>query len=227
MIRINLIPQEEVQRSAGRRQQVAVGLLVGAATAVLLGGAHGWQQVSSLSASRERGRLERQLAELKGPYDQVVKMEKEKQELQDKLNVIRELEAKKFGPVRMLSDLSGATPDKLWLTDFSEKGGSIRLSGLGVDEQTVADFMRRLSMSPYFRNVDLEETSEAKGDPKNASNVGKSKRFVIRAQVNYAASRAKDGPKQAKGEESAPEKVAKAEKPVPDKAAKAAEGDAR
>ena len=125
----------------------------------------------------------------------------------------------------MLADLSGATPDKLWLTDFSEKGGSIRLSGLGVDEQTVADFMRRLSTSPYFRNVDLEETSEAKGDPKK--NVGKSKRFVIRAQVNYAASRAKDGPKQAKGEEPAPEKVAKAEKPAPDKAAQAAKGDAR
>ena len=224
MIRINLIPQEEVQRSAGRRQQVAVGLLVGAATAVLLVLAHGWQQVSSLSASRERGRLERQLAELKGPYDQVVKMEKEKQELQDKLNVIRELEAKKTGPVRMLADLSGSTPDKLWLTDFSEKGGSIRLSGLGVDEQTVADFMRRLSTSPYFRNVDLEETSEAKGNPKE--NVGKSKRFVIRAQVNYAASRAKD-PKQAKADESAPQEMAKAEEPAPKKVAKAAKGGAQ
>jgi len=71
--------------------------------------------------------------------------------------------------------------------------------------------MRRLSTSPYFRSVDLEETSEAKGDPKN--NVGRSKRFVIRAQVNYAASRAKDaGKKQANAEEPAPEKVAKADK---------------
>ena len=219
MIRINLIPQEEVQRSAGRRQQVAVGLLVGSATAVLLVVAHGWQQVSSISANRERGRLERQLAELKGPYEQVVKMEKEKQELQDKLNVIRELEAKKFGPVRMLADLSGSTPDKLWLTDFSEKGGSIRLSGLGVDEQTVADFMRRLSTSPYFRNVDLEETSEAKSDPKN--NTGKHKRFVIRAQVNYAALKGKDAQGKAGG------KQAQADAPAPEKVAAAGKGGAR
>jgi type IV pilus assembly protein PilN len=189
MIRINLIPQEEIQRSAGRRQQVAVGALAAGVAVIVLVVAHGWQQVASLAAGRERGRLERQLAELKGPYEQVVQMEREKRELQEKLAVIRELEAKKFGPVRMLADLSASTPDKLWLTDFSEKGGSIRLSGLGVDEQTVADFMRRLSTSPYFRNVDLEETSEAKSETRTeVKNDGvRQKRFVIRAQVNYAA----------------------------------------
>jgi type IV pilus assembly protein PilN len=216
MIRINLIPQEEIQRSAGRRQQVAVGLLAAAATVVLLVVAHGWQQVSSLAAGRERGRLERQLTELKGPYEQVVQMEREKQELQEKLSVIRELEAKKFGPVRMLADLSDATPDKLWLTDFSEKGGSIRLAGLGVDEQTVADFMRRLSTSPYFRNVDLEETSEPKaGDTKGEAknDAMRQKRFVIRAQVNYAA------PPKAK--------ETRAEAPAPEKVAKAGKGGAR
>jgi type IV pilus assembly protein PilN len=193
MIRINLIPQEEIQRSAGRRQQVAYGLLAAAGTAVVLVVGHGWQQVSSLATHRERGRLERQLAELKGPYEQVVAMEKEKKELQEKLAVIRELEAKKFGPVRMLADLSGATPDKLWLTDFSEKNGNIRLAGLGVDEQTVADFMRRLSTSPYFRSVDLEETSEVKNE------TVKHKRFVIRAQVNYAAPAKAKQAAQAKG----------------------------
>jgi type IV pilus assembly protein PilN len=203
MIRINLIPQEEIQRTAGRRQQMALGLLVAAGTVLLLVVAHGWQQVALLAKGRERARLERQLAELKGPYEQVVAMEREKKELQEKLAVIRELEAKKFGPVRMLADLSTATPDKLWITDFSERGGSIRLTGLGVDENTVADFMRRLSLSPYFRSVDLEETSEVKNE------AVRHKRFVIRAQVNYAASpRSKDT--QAKASDEAPEKLAKA-----------------
>jgi type IV pilus assembly protein PilN len=133
-------------------------------------------------------------------------MEREKKELQEKLAVIRELEAKKFGPVRMLADLSVSAPDKLWLTEFSEKGGSIRLAGLGVDEQTVADFMRRLSTSPYFRNVDLEETSEVKNE------AVKHKRFVIRAQVNYAASpKAKEAQAKAAAQAAAaPEKVATA-----------------
>jgi type IV pilus assembly protein PilN len=181
MIRINLIPAEEVQRSAGKRQEMAVGALVIGCALVGLFIAHGWQQFSIMSVGRQETRLEREIAELKGPYEAVVKMEREKQDLEEKLSVIHNLEAKKLGPVRMLADLSGATPDKLWLTEFVETNGSLRLSGLGVDEQTVADFLRRLAESHYFQSVDLEETSQVQADGV------KHKRFVIKAKVNYAA----------------------------------------
>jgi type IV pilus assembly protein PilN len=181
MIRINLIPAEEVQRSAGKRQEMAVGALVIVCAVIGLIIAHGWQQFSIMSVGRQQTRLEREIAELKGPYEAVVKMEREKLDLEEKLAVIRNLEAKKLGPVRMLADLSGATPDKLWLTDFVETGGSLKLSGLGVDEQTVADFLRRLAESHYFQNVDLEETSQVQADGV------KHKRFVIKAKINYAA----------------------------------------
>jgi type IV pilus assembly protein PilN len=181
MIRINLSPAEEVQRSAGKRQEMAVGALVIGCAVIGLLIAHGWQQFSIMSVGRQQTRLEREIAELKGPYEAVVKMEREKTDLEEKLSVIRNLEAKKLGPVRMLADLSGATPDKLWLTEFVETGGSLRLSGLGVDEQTVADFLRRLAESHYFRSVDLEETSQVQAEGV------KHKRFVIRAKVNYAA----------------------------------------
>jgi type IV pilus assembly protein PilN len=181
MIRINLIPAEEVQRSAGKRQEMAVGALVIGCAVIGLIIAHGWQQFSIMSVGRQQTRLEREIAELKGPYEAVVKMEREKLDLEEKLAVIRNLEAKKLGPVRMLADLSGATPDKLWLTEFVETGGALKLSGLGVDEQTVADFLRRLAESHYFRNVDLEETSQVQADGV------KHKRFVIKAKVNYAA----------------------------------------
>ena len=181
MIRINLIPAEEIKRSAGKRQEMAVGALVIGCAIVGLIVVHGWQQFAIMSVGRQESRLEREIAELKGPYEAVVKMEREKKDLEEKLAVIRNLEAKKLGPVRMLADLSEATPEKLWLTDFIETGGSLRISGLGVDEQTVADFLRRLAESPYFRSVDLEDTSEVQAEGV------KHKRFVIKAKVNYAA----------------------------------------
>jgi len=181
MIRINLIPAEEVQRSAGKRQEMAVGALVIGAAVIGLIVVHGWQQFSIMGVTRQQRRLERDLAELKGPYEAVVKMEREKRELEEKLAVISDLEVKKLGPVRMLADLSEATPDKLWLTEFVETDGAVRVSGLGVDEQTVADFLRRLAQSDYFQGVDLEETSQVTTDGL------KHKRFVIKARVNYAA----------------------------------------
>lgn len=194
MIRINLIPAEEVQRSAGKRQQMAIGALVVGGAVLLLIGVHGWQQVALMSANRTQARLEREIAELKGPYEAVVQMERQKKELQEKLAVIHDLEAKKVGPVRMLTDLSDATPEKLWLTEFVETGGAARLSGLGVDEQTVADFLRRLDSSPFFVGVDLEETSQVE-------NAGvKHKRFVIRANIDYAAAPAAAGTAAAAGD---------------------------
>jgi type IV pilus assembly protein PilN len=181
MIRINLIPAEEVERSAGKRQHMAIGVLVVGGAVALLVGLHGWQQLALMSAGRTQARLEREIAELKGPYEAVVQMEKQKKELEEKLAVIRGLEAKKVGPVRVLSDLSVAIPDTLWLTEFVETGGAARIAGLGVDEQTIADFLRRLAASPYFRGVDLDETIQVE------TGGVKHKRFVIRAGIDYAA----------------------------------------
>jgi type IV pilus assembly protein PilN len=181
MIRINLLPVQEAKRAAGRRQELAIGTLAVAVAVFGLVVAHTWQQARLSSAERELKHLSLELAAIQGPYADVTRIEQQKQELRDKLRVIGQLEAKKVGPVRILTDLSTATPDKLWLTEFSDVGGSLKLSGLGVDEQTVADFLRRLATMPFFHGVDLDETSQV--DQGGA----KLKQFVIRAQLDYGA----------------------------------------
>ena len=98
----------------------------------------------------------------------------------DKLRVIGQLERKKVGPVRILAGLSEATPEKLWLTEFADAGGTLKLTGLGVDEQTVADFMRRLGTLSFFRTVDLDETSQVTQDG------AKVKKFVFHNYRNTA-----------------------------------------
>jgi type IV pilus assembly protein PilN len=105
----------------------------------------------------------------------------------------------------MLADLSSATPDKLWLTEFAESGGNAKMSGFSVDEQTIADFLRRLGGSTYFTGVDLEETTQV-----TTENV-KQKKFTLRAQVNYAGAAPqapKPGGKTAMAEPSAPTQTA-------------------
>jgi type IV pilus assembly protein PilN len=179
MIRINLLPSEEAGRAAGRRQDIAVGALVLGGVALLLVAAHTWQQARIMAANRGLRRVEQELTAIQGPYADATRMELQKKELRDKLRVIGELEQKKVGPVKMLADLSSSTPDKLWLTDFDETNGAVKLSGLGVDEQTVADFMRRLGTSSVFRSVDLSETSLVTQEGM------KQKKFVIVGQVSY------------------------------------------
>jgi type IV pilus assembly protein PilN len=181
MIRINLLPVEDAQRAAGRRQELALGTLVIAVAVLGLVAAHLWQGVRVGSAHRELRRITQELGAIQGPYAESLRIEQQKQELREKLKVIGQLEAKKVGPVRILADLSAATPDKLWLTEFADTNGALKLTGLGVDEQTVADFLRRLGTLPFLQSVDLDETSQV--DQEGA----KLKKFVIRAQMDYGA----------------------------------------
>jgi type IV pilus assembly protein PilN len=181
MIRINLLPAEETARAAGRRKDLAIGTVVLGAVGLAFLGAHVWQGARFAAANRQLRQVNEQLKAIAGPYADVTRMEQQKQELREKLRVIGQLEAKKVGPVRILADLSAATPDKLWLTEFADTGGTLKLTGLGADEQTVADFLRRLGVLPFFQTVDLDETSQV--DQEGA----KLKKFVIRGQLDYGA----------------------------------------
>jgi type IV pilus assembly protein PilN len=180
MIRINLLPAAETARVQGRRQDIALGALALGGLVVVLFAAHGWQKARLYSTNRTLRQVTQELEAIKGPYADVQKLEQQKQELREKLRVIGQLEAKKVGPVRILAGLSEATPEKLWLTEFTDSAGTLKLTGLGSDEQTIADFMRRLGTLKFFRSVDLDETSQVTQDG------AKVKKFVIRAQMDYA-----------------------------------------
>jgi type IV pilus assembly protein PilN len=182
MIRVNLLPVEEAERAAGRRQELALGTLVLALAALALIAGHLWQGVRVSGARRDLAHVTQDLAALEGSYGEALRIDQQKQELREKLRVIGQLEAKKVGPVRILADLSSATPDKLWLTEFADTGGTLKLTGVGVDEQTVADFLRRLGTLPFFQSVDLDETSQVDQDG------AKLKKFVIRGQIDYGVS---------------------------------------
>jgi type IV pilus assembly protein PilN len=200
MIRINLLPSEEVERAADQRQQIAtVGLVlaVGLLAPVLL---HSVQAARFATTNRRLTSVTTELQEISGQYADVLKIQAQQKELEEKLKVITQLEARSSGPVHMLTDLSSAMPEKLWLVEFTEAGGAARMSGFGVDEQTIADFLRRLGTSSYFAQVDLDETTQV------TEGGVKQKKFVLKAQVNYAGQGQKPAP--------APQRSASAGEPV-------------
>ncbi|HXJ36469.1 MAG TPA: PilN domain-containing protein [Candidatus Eisenbacteria bacterium] len=180
MIRINLLPTEEAQRAADQRQQLAtVGLIVAVGAFLLVIG-HSIQAARYAATQRRVTQVTEELQAIAGPYGDVLRIQAQQKELEEKLKVISQLEARSAGPVRMLADLSSATPDKLWLTEFAEAAGTVHMQGFSVDEQTIADFLRKLGTSTYFQNVDLEETTQVNQDGV------KQKKFALKAHVNYA-----------------------------------------
>ena len=123
--------------------------------------------------------LETQLAKLKVTTKEVRDLEAKRAELQGKLVVIATLKRNKVGPVRVMDDLNKALPEKAWFTDVREKEGALMLTGLALDDQTIATFMRELERSDYFGTIDLVESKRIM-----VKNVRMSE-FSIQAQVNY------------------------------------------
>ena len=181
MIRINLLPIKQAQEAERQRQEltrvaVAFALFV---LCALMYRAYLGRQLSIVEA--RTAEIEEVLRGLDAKVKDVNELEQKKKALDAKLKVIAELGRKRVGPVGVLNDLGKATPDRVWLTDFSEIGNSATLTGLAVDNQTVAEFLRNLGGSPYFTTVDLVETTQ-----EQAGEI-KLRKFIVKATINYAA----------------------------------------
>jgi len=122
--------------------------------------------------------MQRDIDQFKPQLEQVAAFRKKKAELEKKIDVIDELDRARSGPVRVMSELASRAPDRLWLTAVSTDGGSIKLKGASLDNELVAVFLRGLSDSEYFDNVDLDGTKleSGSGDLKTVS-------FGIRANL--------------------------------------------
>ena len=158
MIEINLLPHREAQRVADLRESISLlvlGLVVTAGVIVFLN-AQVAEQLSDAKASVQQ--LKSDIQRYEPQKVQVSEFRRKKAELQDKLAVIDGLDRARSGPVRLFEELANQTPDRLWLTQLGTESGQLRLQGSSLDNGVVADFLRSLSGSRYFVNVDLVKT---------------------------------------------------------------------
>jgi type IV pilus assembly protein PilN len=179
MIRINLLSAREIRAEIGRRQDLTIAVAsIGAALALIVIVFLYQISRSTLLSSRLSG-LRQEIAALEAQAKEVTELQRNISELKQKVKVIDDLSNKKVGPVRVMESLSGATPPRLWLTEFKENAGSLAVNGMAIDNQTVADFLKALSTSAYFKDVELVETSQAEQDKLLL------KKFSVRSRLVY------------------------------------------
>jgi type IV pilus assembly protein PilN len=158
MIEINLLPHREARRVADLKQHGMLLLLC-----LILAGGGIFVVQRRLTDQIERTQIrvhqmEMDIEQYKPQQKQVQMFREKKKELEAKLDVIEGLDRARSGPVRVMDELATFTPERLWLTKLSTSGGRITLQGESLDNELVADFLRGLNASAYFRNVDLENT---------------------------------------------------------------------
>ena len=157
MIRINLLPFRAARKRENIRRQVTISALFVVFSIVLMIYilVERNTKLSELKDTENDKRVE--LAKFQKDLKEIKDLERQTKEIETKLNVIKDLEKGKTGPVRLLDELSQAIPrDQLFLKSLKEKGGSLSLSGTAMDNETVALFMDNLKKSEHITSVELQ-----------------------------------------------------------------------
>jgi type IV pilus assembly protein PilN len=179
MIRINLLSTREIEAEQGRRKDVVVTVLCLGGVAALCLVVFLYQFFRTTILQRQLASLKTEMASMEGAAKEVNDLQIKITALKQKLAVIDDLGKKKIGPVRVMETLSTSAPDRLWLTEFKENSGSLTVTGMAVDNQTIADFLKALQSSQYFKDVDLVETVQSQQDKQAL------KKFAVRSRLLY------------------------------------------
>jgi type IV pilus assembly protein PilN len=168
MIRINLLPYRAARKKENVRRQLNIFLGSVAIVCGLL------FLLNSFLGSRVKG-LNSEIASTRQQVAKYVQINKEIDEIKKKLavldrkiTVIESLERDRKAPVRNLDSLYQLVVEgRMWYTQIEEKGPNVKVSGISIDNQTVADYMTRLEKSERFENVRLASIKQFKYQDQN------------------------------------------------------------
>jgi len=190
VIRINLLPTRRAKRQeAGQRQFLAMGLAI-LATIGLIVYFHLDATTQLEKVQHDNMILQADVAKLKADLGDYDKVRAQREELLKQRKTIQSLESGRTGPVYLLRELSeilspgkGPTfdrvtyeetlrkdpnagftnwePKRAWLESYIEDRRRVKIKGSAKSNEDVAEFLKRLNASVFFKDVNLDATAQA------------------------------------------------------------------
>ena len=167
MIRINLLGRA---RPKAQRQAVpleATLQVVFLAAALLFSSGvlyYHWHSMNreALEVQAHIRRQQGEKARLEQLKTQVDEFERQRVVLQQRINVIEQLQRNRTGGQELLDALANtvARTDTLWLTSMERKGDGLTLVGTAGSINAVANFITELKHSGYFDQVEIKESQQ-------------------------------------------------------------------
>ena len=163
MIRINLLPFRAARKKENIRRQVSIFFLSFFLIFIVLFyyNINLNSQISDLNKNIEKTKKE--VAKYKKINKEIASIKKELETLKQKTNVIKRLEKNRFEPVRLLDTMSmKIIAKRMWFKSLKSDDKTVGISGIALDNKTVADFMTRLQNSGLFSSVKLKTIKKMK-----------------------------------------------------------------
>ena len=192
MIRINLLPFRAARKRENVKRQITI-YVAAVCCALLVMGVLFFKYSKDLSDLKDQeSRLTAGLKSYDKELKEIKDLENKIKEINKKLDIIKDLEKGKTGPVLLLSDISDAVPkNKLWLTSLSEKDGKLDLSGTAMDYETVSLFMKNLERTEQIIATPVLKKTQSRELPAEKLTVSD---FTLECKT-YAAAKKSEGTK--------------------------------
>jgi len=155
MIEINLLPVRAARRKESLRFQFSIAALTlffVVVIIVLLSVSINHREKTVDSGMKV---VQEELAQLNKEVGEIDQLKQQKAKLEQKLNVIRDLDRGRLRAAYVLGELSQRTPEKVWIESLDKSGKSLKITGVALDNETIANFMTVLERSKYFTGVEL------------------------------------------------------------------------
>jgi Tfp pilus assembly protein PilN len=175
LIKINLVREgRAVRGAAGAPAATAAGAVAGVSgnlnnlfiigllvIGVIVSG--GWWLLvqRKLDERDEQVRTRKQDAErLETIIKDVAAYQEQKDNLQQRIDLINQLKQNQKGPVRVMDRISQDLPDLVWLDNMAMAATKITLSGRGLNPNAIANFVANIKNDPYFEEPSVGDVTQ-------------------------------------------------------------------
>ena len=167
MIRINLLGRarpKTARQAVPLEATLQVVFLAGALVLTFGVLYYHWHSMNTETVE-VRTHIQKQVGEkarLENLKTQVDEFERQKVVLQQRINVIEELQRNRTGDQELLDALANTVSrtDTLWLTSLDRKGNVLTIQGAAGSINAVANFITQLKHSGYFDQVEIKESAQ-------------------------------------------------------------------
>lgn len=161
MIHINLLPIRQIKQRLQVRNEIAAFFVLIGIVVMLIGSFATGQLLTINGLKNENKTLTAKKASYQGALNEIEELKKAKKEQETKLDVIKKLKTGSQVTVHLMDVIAKIFPaNRLWLTSMQQNETNLDISGVALDNATIAQFMQSINDSKSFSGVQLSQTQQ-------------------------------------------------------------------
>jgi type IV pilus assembly protein PilN len=164
MIKINLLPVRAAKKKETAVQQISIFCICFVLVLAVIMSMYFVKRLQISDTKNDISTANNTINALKLKIGKLEELKTLKEQVKKKLDVLNQLRKNKTGPAQRLATLSDSAPEQLWLTSYSETNSDIKISGLALNEELIASFMRMLEASADYMGVELVVSEQKESD---------------------------------------------------------------